>query len=450
MNVKLIPTIDKNNKVYLLFKYRKNGIMNNKDFLLNSILRRYLTKDMPKYHDIAVNELAKGVNPVFKAEENDDYIALNLEEWLMQDGLTSNVFYFILDLARLEDSYELDSLKDTRNKMITKAVNYIIVNLYRGLSERKDKKDLEENYAEYYLDTLVGPSLALNEIKHKFTVEGLDNYEGLRCIDYLSGTEKIDKTDLFNRIVKIYKERYSLENLDIYIAGDIEKDDTLVDNIKKVVEGYINSINSVDLENEHFPKEDVSLPELSLKDEKNLMGYSVSSYNLPELTYKEEGYDEDRDTAIYSMLVFRNSLEKITSVKELAIQYFIGEILNIITDDEIDIEVDYPNYAEIQNDKPELHIIVKGNEVSNVMEDVVVNKLGNYLNLDSKKLSNAKKVVLKKFRDDGWDIQTILEDNNYTEEDFIRGLKEFSFEELKDYIHNFKHITTVQGKWYTY
>lgn len=449
MNVKLYPKIDKNNKVYLLFKYRKNGIMNNKDFLLNSVLREYLTKDMPKNRDIAIKELAKGENPVYKAEENDDYIVLNLEEWLMQDGLTSNGFYFILDLARLEDTFELDNLKEIRNKMITTAVNYIIVNLYKGLSERKDKKDLEENFADYYTDTIADSSLALNEIKHKFTVEGLDNYEGLRCIDYLSGTEKIDKTDLFNRIVKIYKERYSLENLDIYIAGDIEKDDILVDNIKRVVEGYVNSTDDK-IEGLYYPMQDVSLPDLSLKDEKNLMGYSVSSHNLPELTYKDEGYDEDRDTSIYSMLVFRNNLEKISSVNQLAIQYFLGEILNIITEENVHVEVDYPNYAEIHNDKPELHIIVKGNELSDVMKDVVADKLGNYLNLDSKKLSNAKKVVLKEFRDDGWSIQTILKDNNYTEEDFIKGLKEFSFEELKEYIHNFKHITTVQGKWYTY
>ena len=179
------------------------------------------------------------------------------------------------------------------------------------------------------------------------------------------------------------------------------------------------------------------------------MGYSVSNYTLPPLTDREEGYDEDRDTSIYSMLVYRNSLDKIKSVKDLAMHYFIGELLNEITDDKIDIEVDYPNYAEIYNDKPELHLIVEGTEINDVIKDVVVDKLGNYFNLENdEKLLNAKKVVLKNFRFEHWEIQTILADNGYSEEDFIKGLKEFTLEELKEYIDNFNHITTVQGRYY--
>lgn len=449
MNVKLYPKIDKDNKVYILFKYRNNGVMNNKDFLLNSVLRSYLTKDIEINREYLIKKLVKGEAPMWQGEDNDDYMVLNLIKWDVEEGLTSNGFYFELDLARLEDSFEKDSLKDIRNEIILKAVSYITTRLYKGLYEDKDKKELEENYKDYIISTIVSPNNLLSEIKHKFTVEGLGDYEGVRLLEFLKDEKDLDTTDLFDRLVKIYQERYILKNLDIYVIGDVEKDDTLVNNIRRAVEGYIAAIEIVDLKDGHYPVQDIVTSELSLKDEKSLMGYSVSNYTLPPLTHRDEGYDEDRDTSIYSMLVYRNSLAKIKSVKDLAMHYFIGELLNDITDDKIDIEVDYPNYAEIHNDKPELHIIVEGTEISDVMKDVVVDKLGNYFNLENdEELLNAKKVILKNFRFEHWEIQTILADNGYSEEDFIKGLKEFTLEELKEYIHNFKHITTVQGRYY--
>ena len=438
MNVKLYPKIDKDNKVYILFKYRNNGVMNNKDFLFNSVLRSYLTKDIEINREYLIKKLIKGEAPMWQGEDNDDYMVLNLVKWDVEEGLSSNGFYFELDLARLEDSFEKDNLKDIRNKQIVKAVSYITTRIYKGLHEYKDKKELEENYEDYIISTIVSPNNLLSEIKHKFTVEGLDDYEGVRLLEFLKDGKDLDTTDLFNRLVKIYQERYTLKNLDIYVIGDVEKDDTLTGNIRRAVEGYIASIASVNLKDGYYPIEDIITRELSLKDEKTLMGYSVSNYTLPPLTDREEGYDEDRDT-----------LDKIKSVKDLAIHYFIGELLNDITDDKIDIEVDYPNYAEIHNDKPELHLIVEGTEISDVMKDVVVDKLGNYFNLENdEKLLNAKKVVLKNFRFEHWEIQTILADNGYSEEDFIKGLKEFTVEELKEYIHNFNHITTVQGRYY--
>lgn len=449
MNVKLYPKIDKDNKVYILFKYRNNGVMNNKDFLFNSVLRSYLTKDIEINREYLIKKLIKGEAPMWKGEDNDDYMILNLVKWDVEEGLSSNGFYFELDLARLEDSFEKDNLKDIRNKQIVKAVSYITTRLYKGLYEDKDKKEIEENYKDYIISTIVSPNNLLSEIKHKFTVEGLGDYEGVRLLEFLKDEKDLDTTDLFDRLVKIYQERYILKNLDIYVIGDVEKDDTLVNNIRRAVEGYIAAIASVDLKDGHYPVQDIITRELSLKDEKTLMGYSVSNYTLPLHTDREEGYDEDRDTSIYSMLVYRNSLDKIKSVKDLAMHYFIGELLNEITDDKIDIEVDYPNYAEIHNDKPELHIIVEGTDISNVMKDVVVDKLGNYFNLENdEELLNAKKVVLKNFRFEHWEIQTILADNGYSEEDFIKGLKEFTLEELKEYIHNFNHITTVQGRYY--
>ena len=449
MNVKLYPKIDKDNKVYILFKYRNNGVMNNKDFLFNSVLRSYLTKDIEINREYLIKKLIKGEAPMWKGEDNDDYMILNLVKWDVEEGLSSNGFYFELDLARLEDSFEKDNLKDIRNKQIVKAVSYITTRLYKGLYEDKDKKEIEENYKDYIISTIVSPNNLLSEIKHKFTVEGLGDYEGVRLLEFLKNEKDLDTTDLFDRLVKIYQERYILKNLDIYVIGDVEKDDTLVNNIRRAVEGYIAAIASVDLKDGHYPVQDIITRELSLKDEKTLMGYSVSNYTLPLHTDREEGYDEDRDTSIYSMLVYRNSLDKIKSVKDLAMHYFIGELLNEITDDKIDIEVDYPNYAEIHNDKPELHIIVEGTDICNVMKDVVVDKLGNYFNLQNdEQLLNAKKVILKNFRFEHWEIQTILADNGYSEEDFIKGLKEFTLEELKEYIHNFKHITTVQGRYY--
>lgn len=450
MNVKLYPKIDKDNKVYILFKYRNNGVMNNKDFLLNSVLRSYLTKDIEINREYLIKKLIKGEAPMWQGEDNDDYMVLNLIKWDVEEGLTSNGFYFELDLARLEDSFEKDNLKDIRNKQIVKAVSYITTRLYKGLYEDKDKKELEENYEDYIISTIVGPNNLLSEIKHKFTVEGLDDYEGVRLLEFLKDEKDLGTTDLFDRLVKIYQERYILKNLDIYVIGDVEKDDTLVNNIRRAIEDYIAAIASVDLKDGYYPVQDIITRELSLKDEKSLMGYSVSNYTLPPLTDREEGYDEDRDTSIYSMLVYRNSLEKIKSVKDLAMHYFIGELLNDITDDKIDVQVDYPNYAEIHNDKPELHIIVEGTEISDMMKDVVVDKLGNYFNLENdEKLLNAKKVILKNFRFEHWEIQTILADNGYSEEDFIKGLKEFTVEELKEYIHNFNHITTVQGRYYS-
>ena len=343
--------------------------------------------------------------------------------------------------------YKLNKVeKDIRNKMITKAVNYITTSIYKGLYEGRDKKELEENYKDYIISTIVSPNNLLSEIKHKFTVEGIDDYEGVRLLEFLKDYKDLDTSNLFDRLVKIYQERYILKNLDIYVIGDVEKDDTLVDNIKRAVEGYVASIKSAGLRDGYYPIEDIVTRELSLKDEKTLMGYSVSNYTLPPLTYKEEGYDEDRDTSIYSMLVYRNSLDKIKSVKDLAMHYFIGELLDEITDDKIDVEVDYPNYAEIHNDKPELHLIVEGTEINDVIKDVVI---GNYFNLENdEKLLNAKKVILKNFRFEHWDIQTVLADNGYSEEDFIKGLKEFTVEELKEYIDNFNHITTVQGRYY--
>ena len=449
MNVKLYPKIDKDNKVYILFKYRNNGVMNNKDFLFNSVLRSYLTKNIESNRESMIKEMRKGKYPLWQGEDNDDYMVLNLIKWDVEEGLSSNGFYFELDLARLEDSFEKDSLKDIRNKQIVKAVSYITTRLYKGLYEYKDKKELEENYKDYIISTIVSPSNLLSEIKHKFTVEGLGDYEGVRLLEFLKDEKDLDTTDLFDRLVKIYQERYILKNLDIYVIGDVEKDNTLVNNIRRAVEGYIAAIASVDLKDGHYPVQDIITRELSLKDEKTLMGYSVSSYTLPPLSHREEGYDEDRDTSIYSMLVYRNSLDRIKSVKDLAMHYFIGELLNEITDDKIDIEADYPNYAEIHNDKPELHIIVEGTEISDVMKDVVVDKLGNYFNLQNdEELLNAKKVILKNFRFEHWEIQTILADNGYSEEDFIKGLKEFTLEELKKYIYNFKHITTVQGRYY--
>lgn len=450
MNVKLYPKIDKDNKVYILFKYRNNGVMNNKDFLLNSVLRSYLTKDIEINREYLIKKLIKGEAPMWQGEDNDDYMVLNLIKWDVEEGLTSNGFYFELDLARLEDSFEKDNLKDIRNKQIVKAVSYITTRLYKGLYEDKDKKELEENYEDYIISTIVGPNNLLSEIKHKFTVEGLDDYEGVRLLEFLKDEKDLGTTDLFDRLVKIYQERYILKNLDIYVIGDVEKDDTLVNNIRRAIEDYIAAIASVDLKDGYYPVQDIITRELSLKDEKSLMGYSVSNYTLPPLTDREEGYGEDRDTSIYSMLVYRNSLEKIKSVKDLAMHYFIGELLNDITDDKIDVQVDYPNYAEIHNDKPELHIIVEGTEISDMMKDVVVDKLGNYFNLENdEKLLNAKKVILKNFRFEHWEIQTILADNGYSEEDFIKGLKEFTVEELKEYIHNFNHITTVQGRYYS-
>lgn len=447
MNVKLYPKIDKDNKVYILFKYRNNGVINNKDFLFNSVLRSYLTKDIESNRDSLIKEMLKGKDPLWQGEDNDDYMVLNLVKWDVEEGLTSNGFYFELDLARLEDSYELDNLKDIRNEIILKAVSYITASIYKGLYEGRDKKDLEENYEDYIISTIVSPNNLLSEIKHKFTVEGIDDYEGVRLLEFLKDEKDLDTTDLFNRLVKIYQERYILKNLDIYVIGDVEKDDTLTDNIRRAVEGYVAYIKGA--EGGYYPVQDIITRELSLKDEKTLMGYSVSNYTLPPLTDREEGYDEDRDTSIYSMLVYRNSLEKIKSVKDLAMHYFIGELLNEITDDKIDIEVDYPNYVEIHNDKPELHLIVEGTDISNVMKDVVVDKLGNYFNLENdEELLNAKKVILKNFRFEHWEIQTILADNGYSEEDFIKGLKEFTLEELKEYIHNFNHITTVQGRYY--
>lgn len=449
MNVKLYPKIDKDNKVYILFKYRNNGVMNNKDFLFNSVLRSYLTKDIESNREYLIKKLIKGEAPTWQGEDNDDYMVLNLIKWDVEEGLNSNGLYFELDLARLEDSFEKDNLKGIRNKQIVKAISYITTRLYKGLYEYKDKKELEENYKDYIISTIVSPNNLLSEIKHKFTVEGLDDYEGVRLLEFLKDEKDLDTTDLFERLVKIYQERYILKNLDIYVIGDVEKDDTLVNNIRRDVEGYIAAIASVNLKDGYYPVQDIVTSELSLKDEKTLMGYSVSNYTLPPLTDREEGYDEDRDTSIYSMLVYRNSLEKIKSVKDLAMHYFIGELLNDITDDKIDIEVDYPNYAEIHNDKPELHIIAEGTEISDVMKDVVVDKLGNYFNLENdEELLNAKKVVLKNFRFEHWEIQTILADNGYSEEDFIKGLKEFTLEELKEYTHNFKHITTVQGRYY--
>lgn len=449
MNVKLYPKIDKDNKVYILFKYRNNGVMNNKDFLFNSVLRSYLTKDIEINREYLIKKLIKGEAPMWKGEDNDDYMILNLVKWDVEEGLSSNGFYFELDLARLEDSFEKDNLKDIRNKQIVKAVSYITTRLYKGLYEDKDKKEIEENYKDYIISTIVSPNNLLSEIKHKFTVEGLGDYEGVRLLEFLKDEKDLDTTDLFDRLVKIYQERYILKNLDIYVIGDVEKDDTLVNNIRRAVERYIAAIASVDLKDGHYPVQDIITRELSLKDEKTLMGYSVSNYTLPLHTDREEGYDEDRDTSIYSMLVYRNSLDKIKSVKDLAMHYFIGELLNEITDDKIDIEVDYPNYAEIHNDKPELHIIVEGTDISNVMKDVVVDKLGNYFNLQNdEELLNAKKVILKNFRFEHWEIQTVLADNGYSEEDFIKGLREFTLEELKEYIHNFKHITTVQGRYY--
>lgn len=449
MNVKLYPKIDKDNKVYILFKYRNNGVMNNKDFLFNSVLRSYLTKDIEINREYLIKKLIKGEAPMWKGEDNDDYMILNLVKWDVEEGLSSNGLYFELDLARLEDSFEKDNLKDIRNKQIVKAVSYITTRIYKGLYEDKDKKEIEENYKDYIISTIVSPSNLLSEIKHKFTVEGLDDYEGVRLLEFLKDEKDLDTTDLFDRLVKIYQERYILKNLDIYVIGDVEKDDTLTGNIRRAVEGYIASIASVNLKNGYYPIEDIITRELSLKDEKTLMGYSVSNYTLPPLAHRDEGYDEDRDTSIYSMLVYRNSLEKIKSVKDLAMHYFIGELLNDIADDKIDIEVDYPNYAEIHNDKPELHIIVEGTEISDVMKDVVVDKLGNYFNLkNDEELLNAKKVILKNFRFEHWEIQTILADNGYSEEDFIKGLKEFTIEELKEYIGNFNHITTVQGRYY--
>lgn len=449
MNVKLYPKINKDNKVYILFKYRNNGVMNNKDFLFNSVLRSYLTKDIESNRDSMIKEMLKGKNPLWQGEDNDDYMVLNLIKWDVEEGLSSNGLYFELDLDRLEDSFEKDNLKDIRNKIILKAVSYITANIYKGLYEGRDKKEIEENYEDYIISTIVSPNNLLSEIKHKFTVEGLGDYEGVRLLEFLKDEKDLDTTDLFDRLVKIYQERYTLKNLDIYVIGDVEKDDTLVNNIIRAVEGYIAAIASVDLKDGHYPVQDIITRELSLKDEKTLMGYSVSNYTLPPLSHRDEGYDEDRDTSIYSMLVYRNSLDKIKSVKDLAMHYFIGELLNDITDDKIDIEVDYPNYAEIHNDKPELHIIVEGTEISDVMKDVVVDKLGNYFNLENdEELLNAKKVILKNFRFEHWEIQTILADNGYSEEDFIKGLKEFTLEELKEYIHNFKHITTVQGRYY--
>ena len=449
MNVKLYPKIDKDNKVYILFKYRNNGVMNNKDFLLNSVLRSYLAKDIESNRESMIKEMRKGKDPLWQGEDNDDYMVLNLVKWDVEEGLSSNGFYFELDLARLEDSFEKDSLKDIRNEIILKAVSYITTRLYKGLYEDKDKKELEENYKDYIISTIVSPNNLLSEIKHKFTVEGLGDYEGVRLLEFLKDEKDLDATDLFDRLVKIYQERYTLKNLDIYVIGDVEKDDTLTGNIRRAVEGYIAAIEIIDLKDGHYPVQDIITRELSLKDEKTLMGYSVSNYTLPPLSHRDEGYDEDRDTSIYSMLVYRNSLDKIKSVKDLAMHYFIGELLNDITDDKIDIEVDYPNYAEIHNDKPELHIIVEGTEISDVMKDVVVDKLGNYFNLENdEELLNAKKVILKNFRFEHWEIQTILADNGYSEEDFIKGLKEFTLEELKEYIHNFKHITTVQGRYY--
>lgn len=448
MNVKLYPKIDKNNKVYLLFKYRNNGIMNNKDFVINSILRNYLTKNIESNRKSLIKELCKGKNPIWKAEENDDYMLLNLIKWEAEEGLSCNALYFELELSRLEDFYEKDNLKDIRSKIIVKAVNYITSSLYKGLVEGRDKKDIEENYLEYITSTVVYPKLILNEIKHKFTVEGFDDYEGLRSLEFLKDEKELDKANLFERLAKIYEERYSLRNLDIFVIGDVQKDDTLVDNIRKVVEGYVSSVER--MKDEYRPVEDIVTRELSLKDEKTLMGYSVCNYNLPALEDEEEGYDEEKDSSIYSMLVYRNSLEKIKTAKDLAIHYFIGELLNEITDGNIDIEVDYPNYVEIHNDKPELHIIVEGSEITDVMNGVAIDKLGNYFNLENdEKLLNAKKVVLKNFRYEHWDIQPILAYNGYSEEDFIKGLKDFTFEELKEYIHNFKHITTVQGRYYS-
>ena len=447
MNVKLYPKIDKDNKVYILFKYKNNGVINNKDFLLNSILRSYLTKDIEINREYLIKKLIKGEAPMWQGVDNDDYMVLNLAKWDVEEGLSSNGFYFELDLARLEDSFEKDNLKDIRNKQIVKAVSYITTRLYKGLHEDKDKKELEENYKDYIISTIVSPNNLLSEIKHKFTVEGIDDYEGVRILEFLKDYKDIDTTDLFDRLVKIYQERYILKNLDIYVIGDVEKDDTLVSNIRRAVEEYVAFIESAGLRDGYYPIEDIITRELSLKDEKTLMGYSVSNYILPPL--KGEDYNEEKDTSIYSMLVYRNSLEKIKSVKDLAMHYFIGELLNEITDDKIDIEVDYPNYVEIHNDKPELHIIVEGTEISDVMKDVVVDKLGNYFNLENdEKLLNAKKVILKNFRFEHWDIQTILADNGYSEEDFIKGLKEFTLEELKEYIHNFNHITTVQGRYY--
>lgn len=449
MNVKLYPKIDKDNKVYILFKYRNNGIMDNKDFLLNSVLRGYLTKNIESNRNSLIKELLKGKNPIWQAQENDDYMILNLIKWDVEEGLCSNSFYFELDLARLEDSYELDNLKDIRSKFITEAVIYITANLYRGLFEGRDKKEIEENYLEYIISTIVSPTLLLNEIKHKFTIEGIDDYEGVRVLEFLKDYSEIDTTDLFERVARIYQERYLLKNLDIYIIGDVEKNDTLTHNIKRAVQGHVSSVKRAD--EEYYPVEKVLTRELSLKDEKTLMGYSVSNYALPPLADREEGYDEDRDSSIYSMLVYRNNLDKIKSVKDLAMHYFIGELLDEITDDKIDIEVDYPNYLQIHNDKPELHIIVEGNELADVIKDVAVDKLGNYFNLENdEKLLNAKKVILKNFRFEHWEIQTILADNGYSEEDFIKGLKEFTFEELKEYISNFNHITTVQGRYYNF
>ena len=205
MNVKLYPKIDKDNKVYILFKYRNNGVMNNKDFLFNSVLRSYLTKDIEINREYLIKKLVKGEAPMWQGEDNDDYMVLNLIKWDVEEGLTSNGFYFELDLARLEDSYELDNLKDIRNEMILNAVNYITTRLYKGLHEYKDKKELEENYKDYIISTIVSPNNLLSEIKHKFTVEGIDDYEGVRLLEFLKDEKDLDTTDLFDRLVKIYQ-----------------------------------------------------------------------------------------------------------------------------------------------------------------------------------------------------------------------------------------------------
>ena len=449
MNVNIFPSVNKDNYVEFLIQFKNNGIMNNKDFIANTVLKNYLVREFRKNKSKCEENLKKGETPVWqKVDDEDDYVALNLINYGMNLGLSCTCFYLTLDLLRLEDFISSkEDVKDKRNKLITKAIDYITRQIYQGINENSYKEILD-NFDTYYQANAVSTEYLLAEAKHKFTINGLDEYTGIRTVEY----ENEVKRPSFKTLCDVYEKGYSVSNLDINIIGDVEKSDILKSNIERIVNGIID--NNKQYETLIFPQDTVVNKTLTLNDEKNIMGYSAVDFELPYLEDLDREIDIDKDTCVYSMKVLRSHMPKLNSLKDYSIPYLVGVALSKYTEDyNTGVDIDYANLSEIEDDKSELQIRYKGaNETDEVKNMVKI--LKDKFNIDTEdKLFNLKKMALSEYREDNWELKWVMVYSNNSsneESDFIKSLADITLEEFNEFIDNLIELTTVQIRYYDF
>ena len=446
MNVNITPSVNKDNCVEFLIEFKNNGIMNNKNFIANSALKNYLVRVFRENKSKCENNLKKGESPVWKGYDDDDYLGLNLVHYGINLGLSVTCFYFTLDLLRLEDYINPDDVKDKRNKLIVRAIDYIARAIYQGIDENSYKEILD-NFDTYYQPNEVSSETILIEAKHKFTVNGLDEYAGIRTVDFENDNPKRPS---YKDICDTYEKGYSVSNLNINILGDVEKSDTLIDNVKRIVNGVISS-NKENYKDLIFPQDTVVNKTLSLVDEKNIMGYSAVDFELPFIEGLNREIDLDKDTSIFSMKVLRSLMPKLNNLKDFSIPLLIGSALSRYKkEDSTSVEIDYYNLIEIENDKSEIQIkYIGANETDEVKE--MLKALKDKFNIDNEdKLFNLKKLALSDYREDNWALKWVIVYTDGSESDFIKSLSDITLDEFNEFIDNLIELTTVQIRYYDF